>query len=343
MTFAKRSTFAKHHAMPTPPKHTKGSFVMRPFHAVVLTAGMAFLWLGACSPTPEHQLPEQPEDMTPEMAGPVDQGPHAKDLSAADSDAHDGGGGADASPPLSSCTTLFGAPNENTGLDDSQCSPVCEGCAGGFAYTAGSIDAATLERWRQLEHDPPFQEITTDPYLEPAPEPAPPGTVCGVLFSDDTRYTLTTFASSREAMEAGAIPTHSGACGVCSTLGNLAVYAGNGDLTSPVRECGLVGVRDGEEANIACLQELGFDLPCAQIWYYNTNYTRQKCGRPCFAALNDPYHFADGRLNDCLQCDEDNAGPVFKAYAGRTRRNSGLATAICRPCEGLFPANHSYP
>lgn len=26
----------------------------------------------------------------------------------------------------------------------------------------------------------------------------------------------------------------------------------------------------------------------------------------------------DGRLNACLQCDEDRSGPVFKATAGRT-------------------------
>ena len=37
-------------------------------------------------------------------------------------------------------------------------------------------------------------------------------------------------------------------------------------------------------------------------------------------------------LNDCLQCDEDEAGPVFKAVAGRTRRRSGLESAIARPC-----------
>jgi hypothetical protein len=250
--------------------------------------------------------------------------------------------GVDMAPALTTCATLFGAPNENTGLDQTQCSPVCQDCDDGFMHVAGAIDEATLERWRQLEHASPFSELTEDPYQGSSPAPAAPGSVCAVQFVDQTSYELVDYPSRQEAEAAGAIPTHAGECGLCSSLSNLAVYAGNGDLTSPVRECGLVGVRDGDQANIDCLLELGFDLPCAQIWFYNTRYTRTKCGRPCFAALGDPYHFPDGTLNDCLQCDEDNAGPVFKKFAGRTRRNSGLATAICRPCEGLFATDHRY-
>jgi hypothetical protein len=62
----------------------------------------------------------------------------------------------------------------------------------------------------------------------------------------------------------------------------------------------------------------------------------------CTALLADPYNTPDGGLNACLQCDEDNRGAVFKAMAGRTRRNSGLATAICRPCDTVAPVIHSY-
>ena len=38
-------------------------------------------------------------------------------------------------------------------------------------------------------------------------------------------------------------------------------------------------------------------------------------------------------MNTCLQCDEDNSGPDFAKYAGRTRRNTGLESCITRPCE----------
>ena len=49
-----------------------------------------------------------------------------------------------------------------------------------------------------------------------------------------------------------------------------------------------------------------------------------------------------GRLNDCLQCDEDRSGPVFKATAGRTRRNSGIRSSIERPAEQVAPVVHDY-
>ena len=134
--------------------------------------------------------------------------------------------------------------------------------------------------------------------------------------------------------------THGGGCGLCSSLADLAVYAGNGDLTAPVRQCGLVGAVGGFEATVACLRELGFTPPCAQIWAYNTRHTQQECFDVCVALLDDPYHEPSGALNACLQCDEDRSGDVFKAVAGRTRRNSGLATALCRPCETVWRVEH---
>ena len=38
-------------------------------------------------------------------------------------------------------------------------------------------------------------------------------------------------------------------------------------------------------------------------------------------------------MNACLQCDEDESGPNFAKFAGRTRRNTGLESAITRPCQ----------
>jgi hypothetical protein len=36
------------------------------------------------------------------------------------------------------------------------------------------------------------------------------------------------------------------------------------------------------------------------------------------------------------------SGPVFKAVAGRTRRNTGIASALCRPCSEVRPLLHDY-
>jgi hypothetical protein len=93
---------------------------------------------------------------------------------------------------------------------------------------------------------------------------------------------------------------------------------------------------------MACLRALGFTAPCAQIWYFNTLHTRDQCLLPCLAALGQPYHQADGTLNECLVCDEEKSGPVFKAVAGRTRRNTGVPNAMCRPCAEVLPLVHVY-
>ncbi len=191
----------------------------------------------------------------------------------------------------------------------------------------------------------PYPPLTTDPYSLPAPPVDPPDAVCGVLplsagDSGPRPYALVSYASATEAYTAGAIPTNFGHCGLCSTLVNLAVYMRVNDLTAPVRACGFNS--STAEENIACLEALGFDLPCAQIYYFNTVHTRSVCLSPCLAALTQPYNLPDGGLNDCLQCDEDQSGPVFAGVAGRTRRNSGLANAICRPCSEVRPLLHDY-
>ena len=50
----------------------------------------------------------------------------------------------------------------------------------------------------------------------------------------------------------------------------------------------------------------------------------------------------DGKLNACLQCDEDKSGPVFKFFAGRTRRNSGIKSEIDRPEDQVYNMTQCY-
>lgn len=240
--------------------------------------------------------------------------------------------------------TLFGRPSPNTGLDASVCTDTCPDCDGG-PFSAAIVDEAFLEglrTWTLLDPPPPLAE---DPYAAPPPMPGDAAQgVCAVVVVSrtDRTYRLETFPSAQEAALAGAVMTHDGPCGLCSDLGSLAVYAGVGDLTQPVRACGLEGMFQGIERNLACLQEIGFNEACASIWYWNTVHTRERCQETCLRLLNAPYHDPDGSLNPCLQCDEALSGPVFKAVAGRTRRNSGLATALCRPCHEVRPIIHEY-
>jgi hypothetical protein len=252
------------------------------------------------------------------------------------------GDSADAS--VDPCSILFGNPVEQTGLGPDQCRPSCN-CRGVIFKPPTYDDAfiqSLIDNWQLAT---PFPMLASDPYAQAAPPDDPAGTVCAVLPEGDAKprmYELVTYPSMDGAIAAGAHPTHFGHCGVCSTLANLAVYMRSNDLSKPVRACAFAMAADGGDADVQCLMGLGFDLPCAQIWAYNTAHTRSACLTPCLANLNAPYNLPDGTLNPCLRCDEDQSGPVFKAVAGRTRRNSGLPNAICRPCSEVQALVHAY-
>jgi hypothetical protein len=187
--------------------------------------------------------------------------------------------------------------------------------------------------------------LESDPYITwHAQEPphAPAGTVCGVRFEpDQVHYRLSTFVDTAAARAAGFAVTHVGACGTCSTLQDLAVYLEKPDLTTPVRKC---GISWSAAASLKCLENLGFSTACAQTWLYNLENTRRQCLGVClwsWIEAEAPTR-KDGRLNACLQCDEDRSGPVFKAAAGRTRRNSGIHSSIPRPDDEIAPVVHDY-
>ena len=213
---------------------------------------------------------------------------------------------------------------------------------GEVLFEAQSVTDAMLDDWRAATHLDPLDALPTDPYLAPdavLADVAPDGSVCAI-HREEGGYRLQTHASVEVARDAGGRITHGGGCGRCSSLQDLAVYAGTPDLTTPVRECGIEGFVTGHEGNVACLEALGFSPACADIWARNTAYTREVCLDVCLELLGAPYHDDDGDPNACIQCDEDLSGPVFKAVAGRTRRNSGLPTALCRPCGSVWRIEH---
>jgi hypothetical protein len=184
--------------------------------------------------------------------------------------------------------------------------------------------------------------VGEDPYATWAgrtpPAPAP-SSVCGVHFeADRAHYRLATFGSAAEAAGLGFRVTHTGACGACSTLQDLAVYLERPDLTVPVRRCGM------QPGTLGCLEGLGFTHACAQIWNFNVQNTRRECFGVCIRSWmsSEASTTVDGRLNECLQCDEDRSGPVFRAVAGRTRRNSGIRSSIQRPDEQVSHVMHDY-
>ena len=211
-----------------------------------------------------------------------------------------------------SCVPLFGVPGARTGVGDDQCGPSC-GCD---ALNTQTFTEQERDAWLAWELEAPLPALNGDPYAGPDPPPRTDEVCVAVFDTTNGTYRLET----RDEAGDGFV-THGGACGRCSTLQDLVTYMRIPDLTDPVRECGILGFNEGEAANLACLEALGFTAACSQIWYYNTLNTRDAC----------------------LACDEENSGPVFKHVAGRTRRNSGLASAICRPCDSVTSVLHHYP
>lgn len=182
-------------------------------------------------------------------------------------------------------------------------------------------------------------------------EPTRATEVCAVRFMDPDRssYELRRFDSSPEAEESGFIVTHQGRCGSCSTLEDLAIYLSVPDLTTPARHCTR---RFGINSKKQCFQErIGFTPYCSESWAYNASNTRRECLGTCisdygffnllFRRYPGPNTDDNGQLRSCLRCDEEMSGPGFKYSAGRTRRNSGIQSAIKRTESEIFPVDHS--
>lgn len=174
--------------------------------------------------------------------------------------------------------------------------------------------------------------------------------VCGVRFVDADRvdYRLRTFPDHNSALAAGYVITHRRHCGACSSLRDFATYLEKPDLTSPARNCARRLTRAGVKT--CFMEEVGFEEQCAETWTFNALHTRRRCAAACIGhyglwnvLTNDfsaPNTDAYGNLNPCLACDERVSGPGFQYAAGRTRRSSGLTSAIARPATEIHPVNH---
>jgi len=221
-------------------------------------------------------------------------------------------------------------------------------------------DRETLAEWFWTHGSPslllePIPEyvgpVIDNPYDNPdmPPEDDRPDGVCCMRWSDETqvtsgarKYWLRNFDNKALCEEEGFTVTHAGHCGSCSNLQDLGVYMRQ-NLTEPTRKCGALGVISHALMR-NCLQRIGFSSDCIPIWEYNILNTRKECTALCIWSwiTGEDNNKPDGSLNDCLQCDEDKSGPNFKFFSGRTRRNSGIPSAIQRPEEQFYDMEHCY-
>ncbi|RYH15647.1 hypothetical protein EON65_31420 [archaeon] len=156
-----------------------------------------------------------------------------------------------------------------------------------------------------------------------------------------TNYTMVTYASHEKAENDGAVVTHAGSCGLCSTAQDLSVYLIE-DFTAAGKKCATIGLFN-EDKGLQCYMDIGLTRECAKIWNYDGIYDGKVCGKTCAQHLNDPNNGPPPacELNVCLQCDEKKAGPNFSSFSGRTRRRSGLLSEIVRTCSSIANITHN--
>ena len=174
--------------------------------------------------------------------------------------------------------------------------------------------------------------------------------VCAVGFADSTRirYQLRTFPDPNSALMNNYIITHRHHCGTCSSLHNLAAYLRNPDLLTPARKC--AKQLRADDIRECLMEEVGLGEHCAETWTYNVLHTRRHCTAICVRYyglwnvlinnMTKPPTDEHGNLNPCLACDEYTSGPGFQYTAGRTRRSSGLVSAIPRQEAEIYQIDH---
>lgn len=165
--------------------------------------------------------------------------------------------------------------------------------------------------------------------------------VCFNTTKRSTSYNIRTYnGSMQDALAEGLYVTHDNSCGLCSNLHDLATYMKWGTLLrTQSQQCGMIGTFFGKKAAVNCFRKLGFTSGCSTIWYYNTVNTRSNCNCWQFA-LSFGMIPTNGLppqclLNSCLECDETKSGPVFRQFAGRTRRNSAILSDFARSCSDI--------
>jgi len=235
-----------------------------------------------------------------------------------------------------------------------------------------SIGTSLVDQFSAQVPTNPFN-LTCNPYEDPTCSTSPSqqyselgeSAVCALLYEQasvegecPTTYQMITYPNRSLADSSGAMITHVGPCGVCSTTQDLAAYLRSQDLTTAAKECskrafldelldetGSDRFGDAVDEGMDCfINDLGMTESCARIWLHNAWNTGKECGVPCLAA--DVADFQNNgpspecKLNQCLRCDEEESGDIFKRVAGRTRRRSGLLSAIARPCEDLHIVDH---
>ncbi|KAG7344804.1 hypothetical protein IV203_032335 [Nitzschia inconspicua] len=229
----------------------------------------------------------------------------------------------------------------------------------------GSYEPAFIDQLRSQVALNPFQ-LNCNPFFNPLCQTSPPqtftgqqGEVCGLLYDPPNEgqecsqtYSMKTYKHINKARQDGAVVTHAGACGVCSTTQDLAAFMINPNPEQKVVQCVLsvlsnpsvIPTPEQLFAMLSCyMRETGFSQPCSLLWLFNGFATFQLCYQQCANAITPPLpppNDAQCQLNECLQCDTELILPTYAKFSGRRRGQSGILTATVRSCSELANIEH---
>jgi hypothetical protein len=196
---------------------------------------------------------------------------------------------------------------------------------------SSEFSTAMIDTWKsQTAINPytlncnPFEDGTfcdTEPPLDTELLRLGDTAVCAVHYQEDfstsenatqacerASYYLKTYASRVAAEAAGGFVTHTGHCGVCSTLQDLAAYAQHLQTTSPGNFCRRHAVQSLENG-IACYLSLGMTHDCAAIWADASWNTAKNCFGSCVLDPTLP-QFGASDNDDKVDTNDDESNPV---------------------------------
>lgn len=238
--------------------------------------------------------------------------------------------------------------------------PICEsGChcfgSEGDCPSYPTITDNMLPTYRELVHENPMA-VNCDPFQASAcVSTLEAGEACVVdlIAPSDTSeatcpsgysYQLRTVASLEDAISSGQFITHTGACGACSSLQDLAIMIEYPSIPYKAQQCFFRSTAlKYIDTAITCYEEIGFTQTCASaLAYHQRSIVNQNCGYQC-AAWGYDGDLGQPSCNDVSGCGAcvDGTGITarLELVAGRTFANSGYPSQKARQCAEIASVN----
>lgn len=232
--------------------------------------------------------------------------------------------------------------------------PICEeGChcfgSEGNCPSYPTITESMLPTYRTLIHTNPM-EIRCDPFQSTScVSTLELGEACVVdLIASNTTtesscpngysYRLRTVPSLESATAGRQYITHTGACGACSSLQDLALMIEYPNIPYKAQQCFFrsTALKFIDEA-ITCYEEIGFTPACSTtLAYHQRRIVEKNCGYQCAAWGYDGGKPSCEDLSGCETCvDQLGISSRLELVAGRTFANSGYPSQKAQQCSDI--------